>query len=208
MPMDTKSLECAILSLLRNVPVWIFNLPVLAYFTSFAYSTHQHCQTGPRGASLEYWTRTEYSRQFYWSTLHLGQPHLDPPNLDRGFGNKIFAIFTFSCFYIVQQLGNFALIEDSASKVKTMTNRNIIISENQNRKMENMSEKYLPFWVYYLYPLGVVYIHVKSVRWAGSLQPVCHKGHSLYAKALEYSVGLRAPRLEYYRYIAKTAILV
>lgn len=32
--------------------------------------------------------------------------------------------------------------------------------------------------------------------------------YSLYAKALEYSVGLRGPRLEYYRYIAKTAILV
>ena len=44
-------------------------------------------------------------------------------------------------FHIVQQLGNFALIEDSAVKVKTMTNRNIIISQNQNRKMKNMFEK-------------------------------------------------------------------
>ena len=43
------------------------------------------------------------------------------------------------------------------------------------------------FGGYYLFPKSAVYIHVKLVRWAGSLEPVCHKGHSLYAKARIFS---------------------
>ena len=48
--MVMKSLECAILSLLQNVPVWIFNLTGLPYFTSFAYSSTP-VQTGLVAAS-------------------------------------------------------------------------------------------------------------------------------------------------------------
>ena len=70
-----------------------------------------------------------------------GPTTFGPSQPSLGGSKNNFTIFLFFHFHIVQQLGNFALIEDSAVKVKTMTNRNIIISQNQNRKMKNMFEK-------------------------------------------------------------------
>ena len=195
--MVTKNLECAILSLLRNVPVWIFNLTVLAYFTSFAYSNPPAQPDRPACCQPRILNPHWIFSPILLVYFTFGPTTFGPSQPRQGVLKNIFTIFVFFHFHIVQQLGNFALIEDSTVKVKTMTNTNIIISRNQNRKMKNMFEKYLAFWVYYLYAVGVVYIHVKSGEMGGvgptglpqRAQPLC-KGWNIQLGKLRIAITI------------------
>ena len=147
----------------------------------YIFCIQQHpCPDRP-GGSLEYWTRTEYSRQFYWSTLHLGQPHLDPPFLFREFENTI--------FYPVQKLRNFALIEDNTLEVKYNDKQNHYLFGKSKHKMEKHDIKIFTILGFIIYFLKLQCIFMWS-WWdgRGRSNRSATKGTASMQR-LEYSVG-------------------